>query len=63
MVMCVITSVAISSVMVYLTKKPRLGLVYFVDLGLRGVRGFAGAVVAAGFLAGVFFGLASVLTS
>jgi hypothetical protein len=55
MVMCVITSVAISSVIVYLTKKPLSGLVYFVAFGLGAAFGFDGVFVAAGFfLTGAF---------
>ena len=51
MVMCVITSVAISSVIVYLTKKPLLGLIYFA--GVFRARGFLAAT--AGFATGAFF--------
>jgi hypothetical protein len=48
--MCVITSVAISSVIVYLTKKPLLGLIYFAGVfRARGVLAATGA-----FFAGVF---------
>ena len=61
-VMCVITNVAINSVIVYLTKKPLLGLIYFAGgFRARGVltatNGFAtgaalGLAGALGFLAG-----------
>jgi len=60
--MCVITSVAISSVIVYLIKKPRLGLIYFA--GVFRVRGFlaatsvftTGAFLTGAFLTGAFLG-------
>jgi hypothetical protein len=53
--MCVITSVAISSVIVYLIKKPLSGLIYFVAFGFAGALDFAGAFMAAGFfLTGAF---------
>jgi hypothetical protein len=48
--MCVITSVAINSVIVYLTKKPLSGLIYFAG-GFR-ARGFLAATT--GFATGVF---------
>jgi hypothetical protein len=49
--MCVITNVAINSVIVYLTKKPLSGLIYFA--GVFRVRGFLAAT--AGFTTGAFF--------
>jgi hypothetical protein len=49
--MCVITSVAISSVIVYLIKKPLSGLIYFA--GVFRARGFLAATV--GFATGAFF--------
>jgi hypothetical protein len=48
--MCVITNVAINSVIVYLTKKPLSGLIYFAG-GFR-TRGFL--VATAGFATGAF---------
>jgi hypothetical protein len=57
MVMCVITSVAINSVIVYLTKKPLSGLIYFA--GVFRARGFLAAT--AGFTAGTALGLAGAL--
>jgi hypothetical protein len=54
MVMCVITSVAINSVIVYLTKKPPSGLIYFAGVFLaRGV-----LTATAGFTAGTALGRA-----
>jgi hypothetical protein len=52
--MCVITSVAINSVIVYLTKKPLSGLIYFA--GVFRDRGVLTAT--AGFAAGTALGLA-----
>jgi hypothetical protein len=49
--MCVITSVAINSVIVYLTKKPLSGLIYFA--GVFRAWGFLAAT--AGFTTGAFF--------
>jgi hypothetical protein len=49
--MCVITSVAISSVIVYLIKKPLSGLIYFA--GVFRARGVLAAT--AGFATGAFF--------
>ena len=54
MVMCVITSVAINSVIVYLTKKPLSGLIYSAG-GFR-ARGFLAAT--AGFTSGTALGRA-----
>jgi hypothetical protein len=55
--MCVITSVAINSVIVYLTKKPLSGLIYFA--GVFRARGFLAAT--AGVTAGTARGLAGAL--
>jgi len=55
--MCVITKVAISSVIVYLTKKPLSGLIYFAG-GFR-TRGFLAAT--AGFATGAALGRAGAL--
>jgi hypothetical protein len=55
MVMCVITKVAINSVIVYLTKKPLSGLDYFAGAFL------ALGVFDAGLAAGVVLGLAGAL--
>ena len=57
MVMCVITNVAINSVIVYLTKKPLSGLIYFAG-GFR-TRGFLAAT--AGFATGAALGRAGAL--
>jgi hypothetical protein len=57
MVMCVITKVAINSVIVYLTKKPLSGLIYFA--GIFRARGFLAAT--AGFTTGAALGLAGAL--
>jgi len=55
--MCVITNVAINSVIVYLTKKPLLGLIYFAG-GFR-ARGVLTATV--GFATGAALGRAGAL--
>ena len=55
--MCVITRVAINSVIVYLIKKPLSGLDYFA--GVFRARGFLAAT--AGFTAGAALGLAGAL--
>jgi hypothetical protein len=55
--MCVITNVAINSVIVYLTKKPLSGLIYFAGGFLT--RGFL--VATAGFATGAALGRAGAL--
>jgi len=55
--MCVITNVAINSVIIYLTKKPLSGLIYFA--GVFRDRGVLTAT--AGFAAGTALGLAGAL--